>query len=80
VSNITNAVNQHSTYDSKNALSFISDSIEAMLHSFLGVAAVIFIVIICFVALFVFLHHHSKKKRQQHSCKRSSQRASDLLN
>jgi hypothetical protein len=61
VNDITNTVNQHSEYTSKNPLAFITDAIEAMMKSAMVVIAVIFIVLICFVALFMILRHGKKK-------------------
>jgi hypothetical protein len=61
VNDVTNTVNQHSEYTSKNPLAFITDAIEAMMKSAMVVIAVIFIVLICFVALFMILRHGKKK-------------------
>jgi hypothetical protein len=61
VNNITNAINQHSKYTSKNPLAFITDAIQAMTKSTLILIAVIFIVLVCFVSLFLLLRRKNKK-------------------
>lgn len=55
VSDITNTVNQQSTYVSQNPLAFIADAIAAIFKSLIVAAAVVFVVIICFVMLFLLL-------------------------
>ena len=55
VNNIANTVNQHSTYDSENPLAFITDAIEALMRSAMILVAIVFVAIICFVALFLVL-------------------------
>jgi hypothetical protein len=60
VNAITNTVNQHSTYTSKNPLAFMSDAIESVIKSVIMIAAVIFIVVICFIGIFIVLR---KRKR-----------------
>jgi hypothetical protein len=61
VNDVTNTINQHSEYTSENPLAFITDAIEAILKSFMMVAAIIFIVIICFVSIFAISRHGQKK-------------------
>jgi hypothetical protein len=53
VSDITNTVNQHNDYKSKNPLAFITDAITALGKSLIEVIAVIFILVVCFVGLFL---------------------------
>jgi len=63
VNDITNTVNQHSVYDSENPLAFITDSIEAVMKTAVGAIAVVFILLICFVGLFVALRHWHREDR-----------------
>jgi hypothetical protein len=53
VSSITNTVNQHSVYTSENPLAFIADAVASVLKSAMAIAAVLFIVILCFVFVFM---------------------------
>ena len=61
VSDITNTVNQHSTYDSENPWSFIVDAIEAVLKSAMAIAAVVFIAIVILVMVFEVGTRRKKK-------------------
>ena len=61
VNDVTNTVNQHSTYTSKNPFAFITDAIEAALKSAMAIAAVVFIAIVILVLVFEIGtkgHHH----------------------
>jgi hypothetical protein len=49
VNSMTNSVNQHSTYVSKNPLAFIPDAIEATIKSVAAMAALVFIALIILV-------------------------------
>jgi hypothetical protein len=53
ISDITNTVNQHSTYTSTNPFAFIADALESMSRSAMAIAAIIFIVIVSFVIIFM---------------------------
>jgi len=55
VNDVTNTINQHSEYDSKNPFAFITDAIEAIMKNATVVIAIIFIVVICFIGLFMVL-------------------------
>jgi uncharacterized membrane protein len=57
---ISDIVNQHSTYDSENPFAFITDAIEAVMKSAMVFLAVIFIIIVCLVAIFMALHQKKK--------------------
>jgi RNA-binding protein YhbY len=52
VNDVTNTVNQHSTYTSKNPFAFITDAIEATIKSAMAIAAVVFIAIVILVLVF----------------------------
>ena len=52
VNDVTNTVNQHSTYTSKNPFAFITDAIEAAVMSAAAIAAVVFIAIVILVLVF----------------------------
>lgn len=58
IHDITNTINQHSTYTSKNPFAFITDAIKEALKSAMIIAAVVFIAIIAFV----FIYEVSGKK------------------
>lgn len=61
ISDITNTINQHSTYDSKSPFSFLTDAIEGSIQSIATIAAIIFIVFICFIFLFLMLRDKKPK-------------------
>jgi hypothetical protein len=52
INDLTNTVNQHSTYVSKNPFAFITDAIEAAIKSAMALAAVVFIAIVILVLVF----------------------------
>lgn len=52
VNDVSNTVNQHSTYTSKNPFAFITDAIEATIKSAMAIAAVVFIAIVILVLVF----------------------------
>jgi hypothetical protein len=52
VNDVTNTVNQHSTYDSNNPFAFITDAIEAAIKTAMVIAAVVFIAIVILVLVF----------------------------
>lgn len=60
VSDFTNIVNQHSEYDSENPLAFIGDAFAAIAKSAMLIAAIAFIVIVCFVMLLVLLRRRRR--------------------
>lgn len=60
INDMTNTVNQHSTYTSKNPFAFITDAIEGVMKSSVGVIAIIFIVLVCFIIVFKVLRHKKK--------------------
>lgn len=49
---VTNTVNQHSTYQSKNPFAFITDAIQAALKSAMVIAAIVFVAIVVLVIVF----------------------------
>lgn len=59
---ITNAINQSSTYVSKNPLAFISDAIKAIADDVMLFIAAIFIMVVCFVVLYKILHRKSSRE------------------
>ena len=61
VNDITNTVNQHSSYDSKSPFAFITDAIEAALKSAMAIMAIIFITIVILVLVFEIGTHHKRK-------------------
>lgn len=63
VNDITNTVNQHSSYDSENPLAFITDAIEATFKSAMAVAAVVFIAIVILVLVFEVARRHHRPRR-----------------
>lgn len=64
VSNITNAINQGAVSKSENPLAFITDAIGTVAKSgMMTMAAIAFIIIICFVGLFLLIHHHHDSER-----------------
>ena len=52
VNDVTNTINQHSTYKSDNPFSFITDAIEGVFRSAIAVAAVVFIAVVILVLVF----------------------------
>ena len=64
INDITSSVNQHSTYDSENPLAFIGDAVDSALKSAMMMIAAVFIVLICFVGLFMALRG---KKKERHA-------------
>lgn len=64
-SDITNTMNQHSTYTSKNPFAFITDAIEGVFQSAFGVAALVFIAIVILVIVFEVGVRHRKKRRER---------------
>lgn len=60
VNNLTNTVNQHSVYKSENPFAFITDSIAAVTKSAMLLFAAIFIIIVCFVGIFLALRDKKK--------------------
>ena len=55
VNDVTNTINQHSEYESQNPFAFITDAIEAIMKNAMVVIAIIFIVVLCFIGLFMVL-------------------------
>lgn len=63
---ITNTVNQHSTYDSENPFAFITDAIEAVFGSAAAMAALVFIAIVVLVFVYeVRKRKHRKAEKQE---------------
>ena len=60
VNNLTNTVNQHSVYKSENPFAFITDSIAAVAKSAMLLFAAIFIIIVCFVGIYLALRDKKK--------------------
>lgn len=52
VNDVTNTINQHSTYTSKNPFAFITDAIEATIKSAMAIAAVVFIAFVILILVF----------------------------
>jgi type IV secretory pathway VirB6-like protein len=52
VNDVTNTINQHSTYKSDNPFAFITDAIEGVFRSAFAVAAVVFIAVVILVLVF----------------------------
>ena len=59
---ITNAINQHSVYKSKNPLAFIADAIESTISSAVKTAAIVFVVIVIFIVITVIVFKVMDKK------------------
>lgn len=57
VETVTNTINQHAEHTSKSPFAFITDAIQSVTKSLIYVAAVIFIVIICFIGVYM-LHNN----------------------
>jgi len=57
VSDITNTVNQHSTYTSKSPFQFIADAFTSIAKSVIAAAAILFIIVVCFVLMIVAMGH-----------------------
>ena len=60
VSDISNTINQHSTYVSQNPLAFLTDTLEAIMKSAMTLLAVVFIVIVCFIVIYMGLRRDKK--------------------
>jgi hypothetical protein len=63
ISSITNTANQHAEYKAANPLSFLADTFNALAKSLAAAAVLGFILLICFVVLYVAYSKHSKKKK-----------------
>lgn len=59
---VTNTINQHSTFKAQSPFAFITDAIEAALKSAMAIAAVVFIAIIVLVLVFEIGTKGKKKK------------------
>ncbi|GFR88689.1 protein E248R [Elysia marginata] len=62
VNSVTNTINQHSTYDSKNPFAFITDAIETTFKSAMAMAAVVFIAIVVLIFVFEIGTDHGKSR------------------
>ena len=60
VNDISNTINQHSTYTSQNPLAFLTDALEAIMKSAMTLLAVVFIVIVCFIVIYMSLRRGKK--------------------
>lgn len=65
INDITNTINQTSSSVSKNPFAFITDAIESVMKSAMAIAAIIFIVIVCFVGVLVYLQSRESKPKPE---------------